>query len=149
MENCSTSVKITTITKLNKKSISIFFSTDLQCLHNLVQSIGGGLTEEATVTFEGDAVDEDDRDLVVQKFQLNRFSLKSFLEPAIQIRRDSVVEANVVVPGHHVDAGLVGVHGEQGVEPPDVVVELLWWTPLALVKKVSCNNNSIMFSWKA
>ena len=111
MDDCSTSVKIITIT-INHTHKLIFPNTDLQCLHNLVQTVGGGLTEEATVAFEGDAVDEDDRDLVVQKFQLNRFSLKSFLEPAIQIGRDGVVEANVVVAGHHVDGGEVGVHRE-------------------------------------
>ena len=144
MENCSTAVKITTITLTLNINIYLFPTTDLQCLHNLVQAIGGGLTEETTVAFEGDAVDEDDRDLVVQELKLNRFSLEGFLEPAIQVRRDRVVEANVVVPGHHVDGGVVGVHGEQGVEPPDIVVKLFRWTPLALVKKVSCNINSLI-----
>ena len=121
-----------------------FNNTNLQFLHNIAQALGGGLTEEATVAFERDAVNEDDRDFVVQDLQLNRFSLESFLEPVIQVRRHSVVEANVVVPGHHVDGGVVGVHCEQGVEPPDIIVELFWWTPLALVKKVSCNKNSLL-----
>ena len=131
LDDCSTSAKIHHHNKQYKLLLS---NTDLQCLHNLVQTVGGGLAEEATVAFERDAVDEDDRDLIVQKLQLDRFSLESFLEPAIQIWRNSVVEANIVVAGHHMDGGVVGVDREQRVKSPDVVVKLFRWTPLALIE---------------